>query len=590
MNQPVDPNEDTTTAGLGERRRRREAERARARAAGRAEERPLTRRERRARDEALASGALTYGPDGLVPTSEFERIEAESLSAASAAEPASAASAASATDPPPRSRRARREAERAATAASAVSALSAPSATEPPAQPKTDRTEEPVRRREPDGPTAGSDPGQTAAQREPEEPAAGSVPEEAAADRASEEAEERREPQEPAAGRTSEDQETRSEPEQREGSPAMPSAPSPDGGPATALMVPVSRKSLRDKRAAAPAPPTMDARPAERTSTGRRPVVRPPASVRARRGVDGSGELTAIQRAVREANTAAEGIAVGEQGESSSPTSWHSAVDIPAVSYEVSQQTVRPGATAASAPTARSDSDTVSAPSGDSGPPAVSAPSGDSGPPAVSAPSGDSGPPAVSAPTAGSGSSAASAPTTDSGPTAVSAPSADSGPAAASAPTPSRAPEVTSPQEPHSPSSAPSVASADTEDDDGAFDMTPRWESLQRAAALRARADAEPAARPTPPLRTSAMRSAEVGEPPVQPVGPAEEEAPEDELHEAEARKTPGWLFALQMLVLVLVIAILGALVYLFATGDLFGDDDAAVLGLSGSVLWSTGR
>ncbi|MGC0251715.1 hypothetical protein [Pseudactinotalea sp. Z1748] len=567
MNQPVDPNEDTTTAGLGERRRRREAERARARAAGRAEERPLTRRERRARDEALASGALTYGPDGLVPTSEFARIEAESLSAASAAEPVSAASAASAADPPPRSRRARREAERAATAASAVSALSAPSATEAPAQPKTDRTEEPVRRREPEGPTAGSDPGQTAAQGEPEEPAAGSVPEEAAADRVSEQAEERREPEEPATGRASEDQETRSEPEQREGSPAMPSASSPDGGPATALMVPVSRKSLRDKRAAAPAPPTMDARPAERTSTGRRPVVRPPASVRARRGVDGSGELTAIQRAVREANTAAEGIAVGEQGESSSPTSWHSAVDIPAVSYEVSQQTVRPGATAASAPTARSDSD------------------------AVSAPSGDSGPIVVSAPTPGSGSSTASAPTTDSGPTAVSAPSADSGPAAASAPTPARAPEATSPQEPHSPSSAPAVASADSEDDDdGAFDMTPRWESLQRAAALRAKAEAEPAARPTPPLRTSAMRSAEVGEPPVQPLGPAEEEDPEDELHEAEARKTPGWLFALQMLVLVLVIAILGALVYLFATGDLFGDDDAAVLGLSGSVLWSTGR
>lgn len=576
MNQPVDPNEDTTTAGLGERRRRREAERARARAAGRVEERPLTRRERRARDEALASGALTYGPDGLVPTSEFERIEAESLSAASAAEPVSAASAASATDPLPRSRRARREAERAATAASAVSALSAPSATEPPAEPKTARTEEPVRRREPDG-SPGSDPGERAARREPEDPAAGSMPEEAAADRPSEEPaaksekseksqpgqpaaesepgesaadrapeepEEQRQPEESGAGRTSEDQETRPELEEREGTPAMPSAPSPDGGPATALMVPVSRKSLRDKRAAAPAPATMDARPAERTSTGRRPVVRPPASVRARRGVDGSGELTAIQRAVREANTAAEGIAVGEQGESSSPTSWHSAVDIPAVSYEVGQQAVRPGATAASAPTAPPDSD------------------------------------AVSAPSAGSG------------PTEVSAPSAGSGPAAASAPTPARAPEVTSPQEPHSPSSAaPAVASADTEDDDddGAFDMTPRWESLQRAAALRARADAEPAAHPTPPLRTSAMRAAEVGEPPVQPLGPAEED-PEDELREAEARKTPGWLFALQMLVLVLVIAILGALVYLFATGDLFGDDDAAVLGLSGSVLWSTGR
>src|SRR5699024_7907053 len=114
--------------------------------------------------------------------------------------------------------------------------------------------------------------------------------------------------------------------------PAGSSAVSPPASD-TAPMVPVTRRSLRDKQAAVPAPPTMGPPEtgAQRTSTGRRPVVRPPASVRAKRGVSASGALTEIQRAVREANTAAEGIAVGEQGEASSPTSWHSAVDIPAV-------------------------------------------------------------------------------------------------------------------------------------------------------------------------------------------------------------------------------------------------------------------
>lgn len=66
--------ENLDTAGLGERRRRREAERAAERA--RAGERPLTRREIRARDEAIASGALQlgdaaarHGQTGPVPAS-----------------------------------------------------------------------------------------------------------------------------------------------------------------------------------------------------------------------------------------------------------------------------------------------------------------------------------------------------------------------------------------------------------------------------------------------------------------------------------------------------------------------------------------
>src|SRR5699024_8520374 len=62
----------------------------------------------------------------------------------------------------------------------------------------------------------------------------------------------------------------------------------------------VTRRSLRQKRTNAPPLPQS---PAERTATGRRPVIRPPASARSTRSVDATGELTSIQRAIREVNS-----------------------------------------------------------------------------------------------------------------------------------------------------------------------------------------------------------------------------------------------------------------------------------------------
>ena len=60
------------TPPMGERRRRREAERKAAQATGELElNEPMTRRERRALEEALASGALELTPDGqYAPTGE----------------------------------------------------------------------------------------------------------------------------------------------------------------------------------------------------------------------------------------------------------------------------------------------------------------------------------------------------------------------------------------------------------------------------------------------------------------------------------------------------------------------------------------
>ncbi|MBK5249952.1 MAG: hypothetical protein JJE50_11090, partial [Actinomycetales bacterium] len=95
--------EDLSTTGLGERRRRREAERAVALAAGRAE-RALTRRELRARDEAIASGALQLGSEGPVPTpapghgvpAAFAAVDAAPVQAAAA--PAEGTSAEAADD------------------------------------------------------------------------------------------------------------------------------------------------------------------------------------------------------------------------------------------------------------------------------------------------------------------------------------------------------------------------------------------------------------------------------------------------------------------------------------------------------------
>src|SRR5699024_3072304 len=281
----------------GERRRRREAERAREKATG-GTERPLTRREIRAREEALASGALTYGPDGLVPTSEFDRIEAESLSAASAAEPDG--SGAAGDHPPPGGRRARRIAEQAqaarttassASSASAASTTSAPSDWSP-ARYRDDNAAGTPRgqgRAGPAGPSR-SAPAAGSPQRASAYPPAQASRAPASRREVSPRQQERFHPghhrtasaerfvspvrQGP---RGAAEPDEPSAPEQRPPEPGAPRPPSPTG-PQTALMAPVNRTSLRGKQALAPTPPRMGEGTRGRTGAPRRPVVRPPAS------------------------------------------------------------------------------------------------------------------------------------------------------------------------------------------------------------------------------------------------------------------------------------------------------------------------
>ena len=230
------------TPPMGERRRRREAERKAAQATGELElNEPMTRRERRALEEALASGALELTPDGqYAPTGEvpvtttgqhvLSGLEsAESAASAegtgdgdAAAEPAKPSSPAEAPE-----RHSWRE------TAQEVDAVRPP----------------PTMDKAPDGAAPGD--------------------------------------QSPSPG-----------------SGAAGTATSADG-PGDTGAGQLSRRSLRERQAAANAGAPEE--PSERTATGRRPVIRPPASARGTRTVDATGELTSIQRAIRDIKAAPAG-------------------------------------------------------------------------------------------------------------------------------------------------------------------------------------------------------------------------------------------------------------------------------------------
>lgn len=644
MSEPVDPNEDTSTAGLGERRRRREAERVRARAAGLSTEPPLTRRERRARDEALASGALMLGPEGLVPTGSFEPIpdpqavrdntgddetvagepsgprdaaaqpvpdaapegpsgivERQGADAPGATHETSGQDSApqdtpaqlavdTAADSYPNTRsgrRARRAAEAAARAGAEAERAAEPLATDDDRPTSTE-------------PAVSTAPGATTEPASTTESAATAEP----ADRTD-------------TGAAAEQSAPATPPVRTE------QADAEGTGALTTSSQRVTRRSLRAKQADAPAPAQMtdrtaepattgrDAEPstagreAEPTTTGRRPVVRPPASVQATRGVDATGGLTAVQRAVREANTSGGGLPIQvEAGEADSPTSWGSAVDLPTVTEEVSGTDPQPTQAIPEVRRVSARSLSQSSPSRDS---AAEAAPAEQLEPGAGTPT-DAGPaPSAATPTgAGPGAGAATAEGVETG---VSAETPASPPSAADA----------------------SSADGDGEDEDtGAFDMKPRWEALGIAAQAAHASDASTRSEAAPavaPTRVSARRTrAEENEvtqgiaaeqagaatipatatrlgPPAtnqeatetnwadiagaRPAEPAFTEDPEDET-EQETRKTPKWLFALQMVVLALVAVVLALLVWQLAAGNLFDDEDSlgAGLVLSAHALW----
>jgi len=422
-----------STPPMGERRRRREAERRRAQETGEGLSPPMTRRERRALEEALASGALELTPDGkYAPTGELP-VTTTGQHALSGME-------------------------------TAASAEIAPSA---------ETTGTTQRGSGPEEPAAGQP---SPPRPEPvAEPSSPQPPERQSWRDTAQEVEALRPP--PTMAPTS------------DGGASGAQVPSPgSGGTAGQDAVPgrVSRRSLRERRAESGASPAE--RPSERTATGRRPVIRPPASALGTRSVDGAtGELTSIQRAIRDINAAP---------------------DEPASDSEL--HPVHTGS-----------------------------------------------------------------------PEETSGAGEDAEEAAASSPSPTEAPPV---------AESPTATSAEEDEVDDSFDMSPRWPSV---AAVTSRSP-EPARPGTPQQagETSGSAATDAGSPPTgaspttaEPDEAGQEpalEAPDDDedaevedAEEEDERHTPRLLQVLYWVVLVLAGVVLGLLVWRMANGDLFGDGDA---------------
>lgn len=574
MTERYDPNQDTSTAGLGERRRRREAERARARAEGQSIDPPLTRRERRARDEALASGALMLGPDGLVPTGEFKALQ----------DPEAALPDDEQTEDAPPADDAMQTGDRAVAGED-----------RPDTAPVADdgQTGEAHDTHDSHGPDGAGLPVRGAARERSGAAAAslGEFPDTRAGRRARRAADAAA--REAAAGAaaggdvegaadavTERDEAVAdAEAEQEESDTIVPADSSQ-----------VTRRSLRSKQAEAPAPAQMplEESPPQPSTTGRRPVVRPPSAARGTRSVDQStGGLTAIQRAVREANTSGSGIPTEEPGqESDSPISWGSAVDLPTVTEDVNETGPEEAQAMSAVPrdsvrgtqfpdapgTSAAEEEPAEETSAEEG--SAEEASAEEGPaegsPGETAPTDAT--PREEIPEAAPAMDGAPVEADDSGQGQTGPDQPDlSGPG----PVATRSPITAS----------PSAASAEEDDDTGAFDMKPRWESLI-SGVEPAQPEQPTAHTPPAPLRVSARADTirtEVDSTPVQPVDdePRFAQDPEEEDLEDEARKTPRWLFALQMVVLVLVAAILGVLVYQLGWGDLFDDEGALGAGFA---------
>lgn len=346
----------------------------------------------------------------------------------------------------------------------------------------------------------------------------------------------------------------------------------------------VTRRSLRSKQAEAPAPAQMPAEesPQQPSTTGRRPVVRPPSAARGIRSVDQStGGLTAIQRAVREANTSGSGIPTEEPGqESDSPISWGSAVDLPTVTEDVNEtgpeETQAMSAVSRVSVRATQFPDAPGTSAGEEGSAEETSAEEGSAEEASAEEGSAEGAPGETAPTDSTPREEIQqvAPAMDGAPT-----EADDGGEQQTGPDQQDL-SGPGPGATRSPITAsPSAASAEEDDDTGAFDMKPRWESL--ISGVEPAKPEQPVAQTGPaPLRVSARADTvrtEVDSASDQPVDdePRFAQDPEEEDLEDEARKTPRWLFALQMVVLVLVAAILGVLVYQLGWGDLFDDEGA---------------
>ena len=483
------------TPPMGERRRRRDAERKAAQATGEHElNQPMTRRERRALEEALASGALEltpdgqYAPTGEVPVTTTGQHVLSGLESGRSAESADSGAQASSADAPDVPDDAPDGAADAPGDA-AASTQSPPVADVPQRQSWRDTAQEvealhppPTMAKAPDGGGSGdqgTSPGS--------ESAAGSAASARSGGSAS-------------------------------SGPSAGSAESA-GDLADTGAGEVSRRSLRARQADSGA--TAPEQPSERTTTGRRPVIRPPASARSTRTVDATGELTSIQRAIRDINAAPEELGTESEFESVAAAEGSpEAADVDAVSAQ-SPSTASPepaGSVGAEASSPASPAEAVGRASAEASSPATSA------------------------------SSSFSAEEDDEEEADDSFDMSPRWPSLSAVAAESTTSEVTDP---------------DTVDD-GAADR-----GVVAGTTRATAADANQEGSSPEQARTAAeLDSDEPDE--------AEEEA-DDERH------TPRVLQVLYWLVLVLAGLVLGLLVWRMATGDLFGGDDA--LALTGTLL-----
>ncbi|WP_163544799.1 hypothetical protein [Occultella kanbiaonis] len=518
--------EDTSTAGLGERRRRREAERARARAAGL--ERPLSRRELRARDEALASGALQLGPDGPVPTPMSATSALSAHTAPSAATPASGgprrratgAASSSTTDTAtdgaagPDTATTGTESDAAAAAAPSTTgpasegaAIADPVSTDTatdgtaPADPPSGASDTPSADEAQAAPVP-ADPASVPSS--PARPGSGG-PAASAAPLTSDEA--------IAIDATSEDSTaaaaTADADEKSSAGVSRAGAPSAESAATTGEFGAVSRRSLRAKQASADAEPTTPEAPSERTSTGRRPVVRPPAAARATRGLDETGGLTPIQRAVRDINAAPD------------------AAPEPLRAEIVAERS--PAATPGPLPTA----DAASVWGSDAPDETAVLPVQSDEPAKAEADLLYDGGPLPSTRRSRRNYEAVA--------TSADVPAVDQDAAGQTA----------------------STEPEDVEDEDDAFDMRPRWASVISG-------EPEPAADEQPEAAATAGARDEFFD------DDLDEDDYDDEDEDDE--RTPAWLRALQIIVLILVGLVLGLLVWQVASGNVFGGDGLGAL------------
>ncbi|MEE6272927.1 hypothetical protein V2J56_06155 [Georgenia sp. MJ206] len=359
-------------------------------------------------------------------------------------------------------------------------------------------------------------------------------------------------------------------------------AGSPDAAPSaasgsTGAIPRLSRRSLRERQPVDPVP--AETPPSQRTATGRRPVVRTPSTAQGTRTIDSTGRLTGIIPVVpaeepapeRSVPMAPEEPGVGPQAEGSAdPVSWESTAGMPVMSEEIldreSERLASPQTPAVVPTPVPAEPSPAAAPSPGEAAAAAGAVPGDDEPGEVTAPDGTEGD--VTAPDGTEGDVTAPDGTEDSDDEDADGPLRPQWVALAAA---DPAPAQSVAGSAASARSALSAGSADTAaSDDGARTHRAQGSApARRSLGDRTRSAAR--------LESDAPAGGVQGNDGAGPV-PTDPQ-PED----VEDGSTNPAVAFVKVLVLLLVAAVIGALIWLLYSGAL-GADDGAILGTIGTV------